>query len=294
MNTGALIETEELARLLEKPDVRLIDATWHMPPIARDAAFLDFQARHIPGAVFFDIDAVADTASPLPHMLPAAEFFEKTVGGLGIGNADTVVVYDAHGLMSAPRVWWMFRFFGHERVRVLNGGLPKWEREGRPLASGLPTPRPAVFAATPNPSLLTDWQAIQTHLAQAGLAKLPQTASEQESPSQVLDLRSVGRFYGRDPEPRAGLRRGHIPGSRNIPWTDLLHPDEKTLLPPEILKARFEEAGLDIRKSVACSCGSGITACVGLLALFILGNDKASVYDGSWAEWGGRTDLPVT
>ena len=280
MPINPLIETDALAELLGQPHVCIIDASWYLPPTTRDA-FAEFQARHIPGAAFFDIDAISDTQSSLPHMLPSAEFFAQKVSEMGIDNQSLVIVYDGHGMMSAPRVWWMFRFFGHEQVAVLNGGLPKWEREARALEAGMPKAIPAIFTPKPNPSLLADWENIQHGILQ------------KKASSQVLDMRSAGRFNGSEPEPRAGLRSGHIPGSLNLPWTSLIHPEEKTLLSAATLKARFEDCGLNLEDVTICSCGSGITACVGLLALSVLGNDKASVYDGSWAEWGSRNDLPI-
>jgi len=281
MHITPLIETEVLAELLGKSYVRIVDASWYIRPTTRDA-YAEFQTSHIPGAVFFDIDAISDTQSPLPHMLPSAEFFAQKVGEMGIDNESLVIVYDGHGMMSAPRVWWMFRFFGHEQVSVLNGGFPKWEREARSLESGMPKVTVAAFTPNPNPSLLADWQSLQDGLVQ------------KNAPSQVLDMRSAGRFNGSEPEPRVGLRSGHIPRSINLPWTSLLDPEEKTLLSPTTLKARFKASGLNPEDVTICSCGSGITACVGLLALAVAGgNEKASVYDGSWAEWGSRNDLPV-
>jgi thiosulfate/3-mercaptopyruvate sulfurtransferase len=278
-----LIETAELEKLLGETllgdsRLRLIDATYYIPPAPRDA-FADFQTKHLPGAVFFDIDTIADTSTALPHMLPSAEVFAQRVGALGIGSEDYVVVYDAHGIMSAPRAWWMFRAFGHDRVAVLNGGLPKWEQEGRPLESGQPQPTQVTFHAKIQPSLVTDWTTVQGNLA--------------HPTRPVIDLRSAGRFQGLEPEPRAGLRSGHIPGSLNLPWASLLDSETKTFLPAEALRAKFQAIGVNPEAPVVCSCGSGITACVGALGLALLDNQQAAVYDGSWAEWGGRTDLPI-
>jgi thiosulfate/3-mercaptopyruvate sulfurtransferase len=280
MSFYPLIETQALADILDQPNIRIIDASWYIPPTTRDA-YTEYQAKHIPGAVFFDIDAISDTSSSLPHMLPSAELFASKVSEMGIDNTSTVIVYDGYGLMSAPRVWWMFRYFGHEQIAVLNGGLPKWEREGRSLESGLVKVKHAEFIAKPNPALLSDWQSIQKNLSQKDLS------------SQVLDMRSTGRFNGEETEPRPGLRSGHIPNSQNLPWTQLIDPEAKTMLSPDALKERFKGCGMSPEKSTIFSCGSGITACVGLLALAVSGNQKASVYDGSWAEWGSRNDLPV-
>jgi thiosulfate/3-mercaptopyruvate sulfurtransferase len=276
------METEELAARLNDPLLRIVDASWHMPNVARNAS-AEFQQKHLPGAVFFDIDAIADTQSPLPHMLPTAEAFEEHMHRLGISSDHTVVIYDAYGLMSAPRVWWTFRYFGHERVSVLNGGLPKWEREGRPLESGAAVAQnqqtAASFKAVPNPRLLKTLQQVRDNIGEASF--------------QLLDMRSSGRFLGQEPEPRAGLKSGHVPGSKNLVWNALLNPYDQTLLPPAALAQKFMDAGLALAQPVACSCGSGITACMGALALYQLGYDQVAVYDGAWAEWGAHPDAPV-
>ena len=248
--------------------VRYVDATWFMPG-AGDAAAA-FACEHVPGAVFFDIEQVADRSSPLPHMLPSAAEFARAVGRLGIGNDDDVVVYDAHGVMSAPRAWWTFRVFGHDRVTVLDGGLPGWRREGRAVESGAVSPPPARFEARYRPQLVRTREQV--------------LAAARSGEEQIVDARSAGRFAGRDPEPRPGLRSGQIPGSLNVPFTTVL--DGGRFKPPEALRAVFRDAGVDPARPTICTCGSGITACVLAYALYLLGNSGAAVYDGSWAEWG--------
>ncbi|HSK40937.1 MAG TPA: 3-mercaptopyruvate sulfurtransferase [Arenibaculum sp.] len=278
----ALVSTEWLADQLGAPDFKVIDGTWHMPMWNRDA-HAEYRARHIPGAVFFDIDLIADTGSPLPHMLPSAETFSARVRDLGLGNGTRIVVYDSHGIMSAPRVWWMFRVFGHENVSVLDGGLPKWLAEARPVESGEPTPPTGrVIAPTgdrPGDRLVRDRERIAADLG--------------ERREQVVDARAAGRFTGDEEEVWPGRRRGHIPGALNLPFTELVAPATKTMLPRDRLAERVRAAGVDLSRPVVTSCGSGITACVVALALHQLGRHDVAVYDGSWAEWGLPGDLPV-
>jgi thiosulfate/3-mercaptopyruvate sulfurtransferase len=277
MNVGPLVTTDWLAANLGRRTVRPVDGSWHMPQLKRDAR-AEFARAHIPGAAFFDIDAIADTASPLPHMLPSARKFAESVGALGIGDRDVVVVYDTRGVISAARVWWTFRAFGHARVAVLDGGLPKWQAEGRPVETGVPAPKPRRFTARLHRSLVRDLAQMRANLA-----------SRRE---QVLDARSHGRFIGTEPEPRPGLRGGHIPGSLNLPY-DQLYRKDGTLLSPDDLQRLFEAAGLDPAKPVVTTCGSGVTAAVLALGLHLLGHEKVAVYDGSWTEWGGRNDTPL-
>jgi thiosulfate/3-mercaptopyruvate sulfurtransferase len=272
-----LVSTEWLAAHLRDPDLRILDGSWHMPQARRDPR-AEFAAAHLPGAAFFDIDGIADPATSLPHMLPTAEAFAEAVGALGVGADDRVVVYDTRGVVSAARVWWTFRAFGHEAMAVLDGGLPKWKAENRPLEAGEAKPARRAFRATPQPARVRDLAAMRDNLA---------TRRE-----QVLDARSAGRFAATEPEPRAGLRGGHIPGSLNLPSDTLLRPDG-TLLPPGDLRKRFESAGVNFARPVTTTCGSGITASVLAFALHVLGHGQVALYDGSWTEWGGRADTPV-
>jgi thiosulfate/3-mercaptopyruvate sulfurtransferase len=274
----SLVETAWLARHLSDPDLRVADATYFLPSQGRNARS-EYEARHIPGAVFFDIDEIADTDNPLPHMLPSPEKFASRMRKLGIGDGNRVVVYDAHGLMSATRAWWMLRVFGHPDVALLNGGLPKWLAEGRPVEDGPPTPRERHFTARLDHSQVRDKAQMMANL---------KTGRE-----QVLDARASGRFTGREPELWPGRRSGHIPGSRNLPFTDLLNPTDKTLLPAAELSAKFRQAGIDLKKPVVTSCGSGVTATVLSFGLHLIGHRDVAVYDGSWAEWGLPGDTPV-
>ena len=273
----SLVSTDWLAHELGAADLRVVDGSWHMPQLKRDAR-AEFLAAHIPGAVFFDIDAIADHSTELPHMLPRPAAFAEAVGALGIGSGDRVVAYDSRGVVSAARVWWTFRVFGHEAVAVLDGGLPAWKKEGRPLDAGAPRATARTFEARFRPALVRDLDAMRANL---------KTQRE-----QILDARSRGRFHGTEPEPRAGLRPGHIPTSLNLPSDTLYRPDG-SLLPPEDLRRAFAAAGLDPAKPVVTSCGSGVTASVLALALHRLGRDDVAVYDGSWSEWGARDDTPV-
>ena len=272
-----LVSTAWLADHLDAPDVRVVDASWHMPAAQRDPA-KEFLSAHIPGAVFFDIDDISDETSNLPHMIPTATKFASRVKKLGLGDGSRIVVYDTTGILPAARAWWHFRAMGHEDVVVLDGGLPKWIAEGRPIEDGPASSQERHF--TPR------WQAdIYRSLEQ--MRSIVETGAE-----QVIDARAAGRFEGRDPEPRAGLRGGHMPGARNIPLSALIAPDG-TMLPADKLKTVFKAAGVDVDKPIVSTCGSGITASVVALALFRLGKPRSAVYDGSWTEWGGLTDTPV-
>ncbi|MFZ5789222.1 MAG: 3-mercaptopyruvate sulfurtransferase [Pseudomonadota bacterium] len=274
----SLVGTAWLAERLSSPDIRVVDATYYLPVQSKNAR-AEYDARHIPGAVFFDLDEIADTSSPLPHMLPAPEKFSARVRKLGLGDGNKIVVYDGHGMMSAARVWWTFRVFGHEDVALLDGGLPKWIAEGRPVEDTPPQPRERHFTARFNNLMVRDKAQVRANIA-----------SRRE---QLVDARSAGRFRGTEPEPWPGRRSGHIPGSLNLPYTDLLDPKTKTFLPADAIRAHFLKAGVDFSRPVICSCGSGVTASVLAFALHLIGHRDVAVYDGSWAEWGLPGDTPV-
>jgi thiosulfate/3-mercaptopyruvate sulfurtransferase len=276
--TESLVGTGWLADHLEAPDVRIVDASYYLPHEGLDPR-TEFEAHHIPGAVFFDIDEIADTTSDLPHMIPPPEKFSARVRKLGLGDGVRIVIYDQRGIFSAPRVWWTFRLFGHEDVAVLDGGLPKWLAEGRPVEDGPADPSERHFTARTNSFMVRDLDQMVKNL--------------EKGREQVLDARSRARFEGSEAEPRAGLRPGHIPNSRCLPLTELLDPKTQTMLPAKELCRRFEAAGIDMRRPVVTTCGSGVTAAVLALGLSIAGHKDVAVYDGSWAEWGQPGDTPV-
>jgi thiosulfate/3-mercaptopyruvate sulfurtransferase len=284
MTLDALVTTDWLAAHLSDPDLRVLDGSWHMPQLGRNAR-AEFIAAHIPGAAFFDIDEIADRGTSLPHMLPTPEAFAEAVGALGIGDGDRIVIYDTRGVASAARVWWTFRAFGHDAVAVLDGGLPRWRAEHRAVESG--TPSPQVIPMTPVRRRFTP--KFRKELVRG----LPEMLANLESRrEQVLDARSQGRFAGTEPEPRAGLRGGHIPGSANLPY-DQLYAADGRLVPSDELRRRFAASGIDLTKPIVTSCGSGVTASVLAFGLHLIGRPDVAVYDGSWTEWGGRDDTPV-
>jgi thiosulfate/3-mercaptopyruvate sulfurtransferase len=255
-----------------------VDGSWYLPGTGRDAA-AEYGAGHIPGAVFFDLDTSSEIATPLPHMLPSESTFAARMSSLGLSDSDDIVVYDGSGAnLSAARVWWMFRSFGHPRTAVLDGGIGKWRAESRPLESGIVELPRGSFSARLDPRVVRDLSAMLANIS-----------SRRE---QVLDARSPGRFAGTAAEPRPGLRGGHLPGSRNLPYADLVGSDG-TILPEAQLRSRFAAAGIDLSQPIVATCGSGTSACALVLALNHLGHRQTAVYDGAWTEWGGRADTPV-
>lgn len=274
----ALVSTEWLAAHLGDPHVRVVDCSFKLPGITPTAA-ADYARGHIPGAVFFDIDDITEPGTLLPHMIPSAELFAQKIGALGIGDDDRVVVYDGNGLSSAGRAWWMLRLFGHHDVALLDGGLPKWKAEGRPLNTAMPSPPPRRFSARFDPALVRDKAALLDNLA---------TRRE-----QVVDARAAGRFDGTIAETRPGLRSGHIPASHNLPYEQVTDPATRQLRSAEQLTALFRVAGVALDRPIVTSCGSGVTACALAFALHLIGHPGAAVYDGSWSEWGLPGGTPV-
>lgn len=273
-----VVSTEWLAEHLHAPDIAIIDASWHLPAAKRDAK-AEFQAARIPGAQFFDIDDISDTSTTLPHMLPSPEKFASRMRKLGIGDGKKVIVYDTAGLFSAARAWWMFRIFGHDDVVVLDGGFPKWKAEGHPIDEDPPDkPQERHFSARFQSMMVRD--------------KAEVLAAINSGKSQIADARSPGRFTGAEPEPRPGVRSGHMPGAANVHYATLLKPDGTLKSPDEIAKV-FAQAGIDVKKPVITSCGSGVTAAILTLGLTLIGAKEHALYDGSWSEWGAATDTPV-
>ena len=273
-----LVETDWLADRLGDPAIRIVDATWYLPTVDRKG-IQDYEEGHLPGAVFWDIDAIADPGTHLPHMMPDQATFEGHMKALGIGSDHHVIVYDNIKMMTAPRVWWTLRAFGHGRVSLLNGGLNKWRAENLPLSTDPDDIPDVTFSANFNAAMVRSVEQVWANVA-----------SEDE---QVLDARGAGRFNGTDPEPRPECRSGHIPKSLNLPFNELIDPESGTIRPPKELAARINASGIDSSSPVVTTCGSGITACVLALGLHLTGRHDVAVYDGSWTEWGSREDTPV-
>lgn len=274
-----IVETEWLAEHLSAPDLIVFDGSWHLPTSGRDAK-AEYQAEHIPGALFFDIDDLSDEKSSLPHMLPSSVKFASRMKKMGVGDGMRIVIYDTYGLFSAARVWWTFRAMGHRDVAVLNGGLKKWKAEGRDLEDMPPIARTSRhFTPRMESELIRDIDDMKSYVEKGNM--------------QIVDARPAGRFEGKDPEPRPGLRSGHIPGSRNVPSSAILNADG-TLKSHDELVALFKSAGIDPTDPVVTTCGSGVTAAMLALALAVAGQTNAGVYDGSWAEWGQESNsLPA-
>ena len=277
MGAQSLVDTDTLARLLDAPDVRIVDGSWYLPTENRDPR-AEYRERHIPGAVFFDIDEISDDSPDLPHMLPRPEKFSSRVRSLGLGDGVRIVVYDGGNMMAAARVWWMFRVFGHDDVSVLDGGLAKWMAGDRPVDDEPVIPRERHFTSRMNTLLVRDIDQMKANLA--------------SGKEKVVDARSRGRFTAEEKEFRPGLRGGHIPGSRNLPYVSLLN-DDGTVVDNDAILSAFRDAGVDPARPIVTTCGSGISASFLALALDLAGVPGVAVYDGSWTEWGSVADTPV-
>ncbi len=270
------ITAAELENRLHEPGIRIIDASWYLP-VQNRAARAEYDAAHIPGAVFFDQDDVVEPGVPLPHALPSPKVFARHAGAMGIAADDAIVVYDGPGLFSAPRAWWLFKVMGAANVRVLEGGIDGWKREGRPTTAERTRIAPCFFDARFDPKSVVDFGEMRSIVDAIGV--------------QVVDARPAGRFTGVEPEPRDGMRSGHMPGARNVPAVSLAR--NGVLLPPDELRATFRQAGVDLDRPVVTTCGSGVTAATLVFALETLGKTDNRLYDGSWSEWGARGDTPV-
>lgn len=277
---GPLVSTVWLSEHLKDPDLRIVDATYSVPGMGREAQ-AEFAKQHaIPGAVTFSIDDISDKSNPLPHMLPTPEFFAKKVGDLGLGSDNRIVVYDNTSMIGAPRVWWMFRVFGHDNIAILDGGLGKWVKENHPLTDKHAAPTAQNFKPQFKPDLVRDKKSMIKNL--------------KNKTEQVLDARAVGRFNGTLPELRPGMPSGHIPGSLNLPFGEIIDTQTGTFLPLEQIKERFVEAGIALDKPIVTTCGSGVTACVLAVGLHLLGRTDVPIYDGSWSEWASDPETVKT